>query len=232
MFDSEKWLLLLYRLPTRSSAARVSLWRQLKKAGALSFKSSVSLLPDSTDHFERFQWIAQQVRDAGGEATLIRVTEIEGLDYPDLVRRLNDARAKDYDALSASPKKLIAANKRKASESFPVELDQRLRRFEEIRKIDFFRCPRIQDAQMLLERAGGLMGGRRKAAARLAARKFVGRTWLTRPRPQIDRVGSAWLIRRFIDAEAKFIFAHDPKKHPGAIPYQMYQVEFSHHGDD
>ena len=89
MLSSEKWLLLLYGLPTKNGA-RVSLWRQLKKTGALPFKTSASLLPDTPDHYERFQWLAQQVLDAGGEATLIRVMDIEGLGHTDLVRQLND----------------------------------------------------------------------------------------------------------------------------------------------
>jgi hypothetical protein len=229
---SEKWLLLLYRLPTKHSSARVSLWRQLKKSGALPFTTSASLLPDSTDHYERFHWFAQQVRDAGGEATLIRVTDVEGVSHADLVRQFNEARAKDYDVLTADLTKLIAANKRKAGDAFPADLERLVRQFEEIRKVDFFGCPRAQDAQMLLQRASGPSGGRGKASPKLSAKKFTGRTWLTRPRPQIDRVGSAWLIRRFIDPKAKFIFANDPKQHPAAIPYDMFEVEFSHHGED
>lgn len=150
MSASEKWLLLLYRLPTKHSSARVSLWRQLKKSGALPFTTSASLLPDSTDHYERFHWFAQQVRDAGGEATLIRVTDVEGVSHADLVRQFNEARAKDYDVLTADLTKLIAAKKRKAGESFPTDLEKLVRQFEEIRKVDFFGCPRAQDAQMLL----------------------------------------------------------------------------------
>ena len=73
-----KWLLLLYGLPTKRGAVRVSLWRQLKKSGALPLKTSAYLLPDTPEHAERFQWLAQQVRDGGGEGTLIRATEIEG----------------------------------------------------------------------------------------------------------------------------------------------------------
>ena len=232
MSGSENWLLLLYRLPTQHSSVRVSLWRQLKKSGALPFTTSASLLPDSTDHYERFHWFAQQVRDAGGEATLIRVTDVEGVSHADLVRQFNEARAKDYDVLTADLTKLIAANKRKADESFPTDLEKLVRQFEEIRKVDFFGCPRAQDAQMLLQRASGPSGGRGKTSPKLSAKKFTGRTWLTRPRPQIDRVGSAWLIRRFIDPKARFIFANDPKQHPAAIPYDMFEVEFSHHGED
>lgn len=232
MLSSEKWLLFLYGLPTKNSGARVSLWRQLKKTGALPFKTSASLLPDSPDHYERFQWLAQQVRDAGGEATLIRMTDIEGLGHADIVRQFNEARARDYDALRPALTKLLAETKRKAGGSFAVDLERLTAQFEEIRRVDFFDCPRVQDAQMLLQRAASLRTARGKASAKLSAKKFQGRVWLTRPRPQIDRVGSAWLIRRFIDPRARFIFATDPARHADAIPYDMFEVEFSHHGED
>ena len=127
---------------------------------------------------------------------------------------------------------LIARNRKRLDESFTADLEKLTRQFEEIRKIDFFDCSRAQDAQMLLKRAAGLRGGKSKNRPTLAAKKFAGKTWLTRPRPEIDRVGSAWLIRKFIDPKAKFIFSTDPAIHRDAIPYDMFEVEFSHHGDD
>jgi len=232
MSGYEKWLLLLYRLSSKNSGARVSLWRQLKKMGALPFKTSASLLPDSSEHYERFQWLAQQVRDAGGETTLIRVTDIEGLGHADIVRLFNEARATDYDALAVSLTTLIAASKRKTAESFPTDLEKLTRQFEETRKVDFFGSPRAQDVQMLIQQAGTLGDAIAKRKPRLSAKRFSGRTWLTRPRPQIDRVGSAWLIRRFIDPKAAFVFAANPQDHSNAIPYDMFGVELSHHGED
>jgi len=227
-----KWLLLLYGLPTKKSAARVNLWRQLKKAGALSLKTSAYLLPDQPEHHERFQWLAQQVRDGGGEATIIRVTDIEGLSGQDIVRQFNQMRAADYDALQPALNGLFSKNKKRRDESFAEDFERLTRQFDEIRKIDFFDSPRSQDIQMLLKRAANLRTAKPKASVPLALRKFLGKTWLTRPRPQIDRVGSAWLIRKFIDPKASFVFASDPGKYPDAIPYDMFEVEFSHHGDD
>ena len=232
MTMSNRWLLLLYGLPTAKGAARVNLWRRLKKCGALPLKTSAYLLPDKPEHYERLQWLAQQVRDGGGEATIIHVSEIEGLKDEDIIRQFNEARATDYGSLLPGLTELIARNRKRLSESFTAELEKWTRQFEEIRKIDFFDCPRAQDTQMLLKRAASLRSPRANALLLLAAKKFVGRTWLTRPRPEIDRVGSAWLIRTFIDPKAQFIFSTDTAKHPGAIPYDMFDVEFSHHGDD
>ena len=228
----EKWLLLLYGLPTKKSGPRVTLWRQLRKCGALPFKTSASLLPDTPEHFERFQWFAQQVRDAGGEASLLRVSEIEGLKPAAIVRLFNEARAADYDVLRAELTKLIADKKRRGKDGFAAELEKLTRQFEEIRRIDYFGCPRAQDVRMLLQRATGLRSAANATGAKLSPKRYQGRTWLTRPRPQIDRAGSAWLIKRFIDPQARFVFANNPADHPDALPYDMFEVEFSHHGDD
>jgi hypothetical protein len=232
MTVSSQWLLLLYGLPTKKGAARVHLWRQLKKCGALPLKTSAYLMPDKAEHHERLQWLAQQVRGGGGEATIIHVTEIEGLGRDDIVRQFNEARATDYATLLDVLNELIAQNKKRLGESFVTDLEKLTRQFEEIRKIDFFDCPRAQDAQMLLKRAAGLRSGKTKNPPLLVPKKFTGKTWLTRPRPEIDRVGSAWLIRKFIDPKARFIFDTDPAKHHEAIAYDMFEVEFSHHGDD
>src|SRR3954452_8828434 len=93
---STGWLLMLYSLPMKKASGRVNLWRKLKKIGALSLKTSGYVLPDEHAHLERFQWLVQQVRDQGGEATLARVTSIEGKSTEDLAQLFNDARREDY----------------------------------------------------------------------------------------------------------------------------------------
>ncbi|MBU6399591.1 MAG: chromate resistance protein [Verrucomicrobia bacterium] len=229
---SASWLLLLYGLPTGQTAGRVSLWRKLKKFGALQLKTSAYVLPNTPVHAERFQWLAKQVRDDGGEATLIRVTEIEGLTDADLARLFNDARARDYAEHMKAVGGFIRRQQRRRTDSYTADLEKLAHRFNEIRAIDYFHCPNAHDAEMLLQRAEGLVKPRGRQAPKLARREFAGRTWLTRPRPEIDRVGSAWLIRRCIDTRARFVFAASPAEHPAAIPYDMFDVEFTHQGDD
>lgn len=230
--NGRNWLLLLYVLPTRKGSSRVSLWRQLKKSGAIALKTSTYILPDEPQHRERFQWLAQQVREGGGDATLIYATDIEGTSDDEIVRMFNAARAEDYAAFVAEIETVIAANRRKASATFGAELERFATRFEEIRRLDYFNAPPAEEARMQLERARTLHAKKARTPAKLSSKRFIGRTWLTRPRPEIDRVGSAWLIRHFIDPKARFIFASDPKNHPDALPYDMADVEFSHHGDD
>ena len=225
------WLLLLYSLPAKKASGRVNLWRKLRKTGACPLKTSAYVLPDEPAHIERFQWLVQQVRDEGGEATLARVTNIEGLSDDDLTRLFNAARAQDYAALIPPLNELIAANRRKPGRGFADALEKLQRQFQEVRAIDYFACPAAQDVELLFQRAGRLTERRTKAPPTLAAKRYQRRVWLTRPRPQIDRVGAAWLIRKFIDPHAKFVFAPRPDAHPDAIPYDMMNVEFTHHGD-
>src|SRR5690606_22340026 len=129
------------------------------------------------------------------------------------------ARAEEYATLSAELVTFIATNQQKPSGNFASELERFAARFEEIRQMDFFDCPKAQDARMRLECARALHTKRGKPPIKLSAKKFVGRTWLTRPRPEVDRVGSAWLIRRFIDPKARFVFANNPAERPDALPF-------------
>jgi len=87
---------------------------------------------------------------------------------------------------------------------------------------------------MILQRLEKLLSPKGRVAKQptLEAKDFQGRTWLTRPRPGIDRAGSAWLIRKFIDSKARFVFGSEPSEQPRALPFDMADVEFSHHGDD
>lgn len=232
MSAPQSWLMLMYSLPTRQSAERVSLWRKLKKFGALPFKTSAYVLPNEALHRERFQWLAKQVLDGGGDATLVLVTEIEGLSSDQMVGLFNDAREFEYNELTQELNKLAQRNKDKKRESFEAEVEKLNRHFHEIREIDFFHCPAAHDAEMLLKRTEGMFRPKTRTVTKLKAEDFTGKAWLTRPRPEVDRAGSAWLIRKYIDSKARFVFGERPTVFPGAIPYDMFDVEFTHQGED
>ncbi len=223
------WLLLLYSLPTRQKTERVAIWRKLKKIGAVQIKTSTYLLPDNPPQYEHFQWLSQQIRDFGGDATLVRVQEIEGLSNEKLIALFNRARDEEYGPIKKALHGFLARRKKADPETYATELERLTRQFRAIREIDFFQSPRGQDVQMLLRRAEG---SPKRALPRLDPKNYRGKTWLTRPRPEIDRVGSAWLIRRFIDPRAKFVFAAAVPPNRQIIPFDMVDVEFSHHGDN
>src|SRR5437870_11479742 len=94
------WLLLLFSLPTNRNTERVAVWRRLKKMGAVQIKTSTYLLPDDAAQYEQFQWLAKQIRDYGGDATLVRAQEIEGLPNAKLIQLFDAARGIDYRELT------------------------------------------------------------------------------------------------------------------------------------
>jgi hypothetical protein len=222
------WLLLLFRLPATHRAERVAVWRKLKKCGAIQIQTSTYVLPDDPARYESFQWLAQQIRDFGGDATLARTQEIEGMSNERLIALFNRARDEEYGAIKKLLQGFLARGKKIEPEVKAAELERLTRQFRAIREIDFFQSSRGQDIQMLLRRTEGT---RKTVLPRLEAKNYRGKTWLTRPRPEIDRVGSAWLIRRFIDRRAKLVFAATVPSNREIIPFDMLDVEFSHHGD-
>lgn len=197
--------------------------------GAVQIKTSTYLLPDASTQYEQFQWLAQQIRDYGGDSTLVRAQEIEGLNKEKVIAMFNDARAKDYGFLRKSLQTFIARRKKLDADEAVGQLERITRQFREVREVDFFDSARGHDIAMLLRRAAGPK--RTKQLDLLDSKQYHGKTWLTRPRPEIDRVGSAWLISKFIDPKAKFIFAPSVDAVPNAIPFDMLDAEFSHHGN-
>ena len=233
--DQGSWLFLLFNLPAKQSSDRVKIWRQLKKFGAIQLKTSTYVLPDAPVHYERFQRLAKAIVDNGGEAALVRVKDIEGIPNAAVVAMFNEARARDYDEI-AGPLTLLlkGTSGRKASaETFTGRLQKLRQRFQEIYDIDFFESSRGEDVARLLRKAELLKSnnGESERQERLRAEDYQGKTWVASPRPQIDRVGSAWLIRNFIDPKAKFVFAAASVEQPGVLPYDVMDSKFGHQND-
>ena len=227
--DQIPWLLLLYSLPAHRNTQRVAVWRRFKKIGALQLTTSTYLLPDQPGHYEHFQWLTKLIRDSGGEATLVRVREIEGMPNEKLVGLFNEARDREYAGVSKALRGL--KTERKSRPETGEELGRLTRQFRDLRAIDFFNSQRGQEIEIQLQKLE-----RKRAAkgetARIHPPDYRGRTWLTRPRPEIDRVGSAWLVRKFIDPKARFTFAGKIPPRSNAVSFDMLDAEFSHVGDD
>src|SRR5262245_21772554 len=199
-------LLLLVGVPPHPSSLRVRVWRRLRSLGAVPLKRSAYLLPDTPERYEDFQWLAQEVERQGGEATLVRVQQIENV-TPDDVRRLfHEPRDKDYRQLAARYRRVLQSLDRKSSATsarVQEQLAQLAKDHQRVRDIDFFDAPGGAEVRRLEEAIA--MRTRRPETARRVERpqldlsKLRGRRWVTRPRPHIDRIASAWLIKRFID---------------------------------
>ena len=231
MADAQQaaWLLLMFSLPAKQASGRVEVWRKLKKYGALPLRTSGNLLPNKPENQERFEWLAAAIRKYKGQASVVQVQAIDDLPSERLVQLFIQARSKDYEALSREAKKLITRSKRE-----PAELARLRRRFQEIASIDFFNSPLRGRVEALLERADSIRQSKIfSEVSRKIKKQYFDRVWMTRPRPGIDRVSSAWLIQRFIDSNARFVFGNDPQENADAIPFDMFQATgFGHRGDD
>lgn len=223
------WLLLMFTLPSDQASGRVEVWRKLKKYGALALRTSGYLLPNRPENQEKFEWLAEAIRNYKGQASVLQVQTIDDLPSEKLIQLFVQSRTKDYQSLVRDLNKVAGRNKRE-----PGELARLRRRFQEIMTVDFFNSPLRSRVEALLEKADLVRGNRVTPQFTGKPRKqYLRRVWMTRPRPGIDRVSSAWLIQRYIDAKAQFVFGNDPREHPDAIPFDMFQpAGFGHRGND
>jgi hypothetical protein len=228
MREDSKWILLVFTLPTSKASERVQMWRKLQRFGSIPFRNAGSLLPNTPENQERFEWLASAIRSSKGEASILQIQAIDDVSSGALQDQFRKARAPDYMELIKDLQKLKPSAKGPSAQVLRLR-----RRFEEIVAIDFFTSPlrrKAEEALVQAEQAGTKPSVSKKGGASKA--KYQKRTWITRPRPGIDRVSSAWLISRFIDAKPRFIFDNNPTSHPHAIPFDMFHgAGFGHEGD-
>jgi hypothetical protein len=222
------WLLLVFSLPAKSASQRVEVWRKLQRYGMLSLRSSGYVLPNSAMNQERMEWLAAAIRSYKGQASVVQAQGFDDLSPQQLKGLFIEARSRDYQKLLHDVKKFLALppSRRPAG-----HLKRFRRRFQEFQEIDFFESPLRAKVETILSRADESettrLGRKPKSG------EYSGRLWMTRPRPGIDRVSSAWLIRRFIDPKARFVFGNEPSDHSDAIPFDMFCTEgFGHCGED
>ena len=233
------WVVFSYSLPSAGrSSPRVAVWRRLRALGAVSPKGGVHVLPAREDSVEAFQWLAQEVEHAKGEALLMRVDRFEGVTDAQLIALFQEARKQDYSAVddrAADLEKIVAGSRKRdpRDDTRARELLARLRREHgEIARIDFFNSPAgAQLASRLARIEDALAPGRpdNPRVDHAAPASYRNKRWVTRPSPHVDRLACAWLIRRFIDPKAVIRYSTAPA--PDEVPFDMSQGPFSHHGN-
>jgi hypothetical protein len=224
------WLLLVFSLPARSASQRVQIWRRLQRYGMLALRSSGYVLPNTAGNQERMEWLATAIRTYKGQASVVQAQGFDDLPSEHLKQLFVEARSRDYQKLLHEAKKVLALS---PSRRPGGRLNRIRRRFLELQDIDFFGSPLRAKVENLLaqaDKADTQTAGRK---ARGKSGEYLNRLWITRPRPGIDRVSSAWLIRRFIDPKAHFIFGVEPSADAKAIPFDMFCPQgFGHRGED
>jgi hypothetical protein len=228
---SVAWLLLTFTLPAKRASKRVEVWRKLQRYGTVPLGNSGYLLPSSSSNEERFQWLATAIRKHGGDASVVHVQSIDNLSTPQLIGRFAETRAREYQELIREIEKFSAVPQYEQSAS---RLSRLRSRFQEIVEVDFFGSPLQKRVTELLANADARRTSRpAPLGEKVDPQKYKRRVWVTRPRPGVDRSGSAWLIHRFIDPKAQFSFAPEDKVPSGAVPFDMFHGEgFGHRGED
>ena len=244
--SGQPWLLLIHQIPPKPDYFRVKVGRRLARVGAVAIKNSVYVLPATEQAMEDFQWILREIAEGGGEASICRSTFVDGLTDAEVQRLFHEARSRDYEEIAADARallKTLPSGRRVTSERRP-EVEDALaklrRRFTAVARIDFFETEgRRRTGELVAEIEERLRPPAAEAPVASASPdrdRPRGRTWVTRQGIFVDRIASAWLIRRFIDPEARFKFVapqeqrgYKPKA--GELRFDMFEAEYTHEGD-
>lgn len=238
-----RWLLFVHQLPTTPSNLRVRTWRRLQQLGALPVKQAVYVLPDSPETREDLEWLKTEVIAAGGDAAVFCATNIDTWSDDALVNEFRGSRQEAYGTLAKEIERILSRLgdvRRKSRGRAPAASRQAnlfRQRLAAIEASDFFGSAgrdRVLSLLKQLDERGPKRRQRQGATSPsdLDTTSYRGRLWVTRPRPGVDRMSSAWLIRRFIDPDARIGFASDRASiPPDGVAFDMFDVEFSHRGD-
>ncbi len=246
-----KWILLIHQIAHDSPNLRVKIWRNLKKHGAVLFKNAVYVLPHTNEHEEIMQWLCNQIKEGGSDASLFITESLDKKQDDEIMKSFHEICDKEYISLievcDAELKKITQREDTEGiseglAHEYKRKLNEILKSADDISKIDFFHAPqkeillqKIASLQKMLLKWAKTSEKEIKVTGKVYQIKdFSGKKWATRKDIFIDRIASAWLIRRFIDPKACFVFvSKGTEKVPrGTVPFDMYGSEFTHHGED
>jgi hypothetical protein len=234
-----RWLVLIHQIPPTPSYLRVKIGRRLQALGAAAVKNSVYVLPASERALEDFQWVRREIVAGGGDASVCEARFLEGLSDDSVEALFNGARDADYEALAREARALQASagrpRKKPGAEGQVEAALLRLRkRLAEVVERDFFGAGGRNAVENVLAAIESSLRPPRTEAARSASAPsdVRGRTWVTRSGVHVDRIASAWLIRGFIDPEARFRFVHGQEPPAaGELRFDMFEADFTHEGE-
>jgi hypothetical protein len=241
---AHSWLLLIHQLPAKPAYLRVKIWRRLQGIGAVAVKNAVHVLPMSEEAQEDFEWLLREIEEGGGEAFLCEARLIDGLSDQEIRALFDRARDADYAQVSKDARLMTKSLRPKAKTSALADARAQVarlrKRLAEIVAIDFFGAIGRETAEGAIRTLEARLNEdadvRGKDTAQSAARPpeaLRNRTWVTREGVYVDRIASAWLIRRFIDPEARFKFVSGKgyRAKEGELRFDMFEAEFTHEGD-
>lgn len=229
------WLVFSYSLPSKArSSPRVAVWRRLRRLGAISVAGGAQVLPDRPECLEAFQWLAQEISNAKGEALVLRVDRFEGMTDQQLVDLFCAARTEDYREIGAQASKIEQSLKKAKPKNVRVRsgLAKLRRQYAEIARVDYFNCSEGRRVALRLAAIEQLLSpapANRSDVPSVPVTEYRGKRWVTRPHPYVDRLSCAWLIRRFIDPGASIRYSDQPE--PSEVTFDMERAQFGHQGN-
>ena len=227
---------LILSLPTRNSTMRMRVWRALKEAGCGVLRDGVYVLPKSSPGARLLSELESEIRSAGGSAMTVEL-KLKTAEQRVHVRGLFD-RSEQYGALMQKMNVMRAALPRVGVRKAQTSLRRLQRSVDKLARIDFFpgQAKRQAGAGLsALERGfeeaytSGEPRPSRKAVRPLSVKTYQKRVWATRKDPWVDRLASAWLIKRFIDRGARFVWIDQPRQRPRkAVGFDFDGAQFTH----
>lgn len=246
----QNWLILFYSIPARPVNNRMKIWRRLLKSGALHFKGSVYLLPFSDENFEFCQWLIAEINGMGGESAFVVANSIETMTDDEIKKLFNQLRDKDYKIIQNRLEEIELRIQPIKNSTDNINFKRLyaqwlnlVREFKEIVKIDFFSSElgnvlarRIESTDIEIQRLRGHKAFKEKPLEipTKNIRDYKGKTWVTRKNPFVDRMASAWLIKKFIDRDAVFDFIDEKeldKIDSNVITFDLQGGTFTHCGN-
>ncbi len=231
------WTLLLLTLPTQPNAVRLRLWRALKALGCAALRDGAYLLPASQGSL--FEPLAAEARAHGGTALLLELGPRDAAQRGELTALFDrsEAYARWHDDATALQAELPALAETEARRRLRAAAEA----LQALRRIDYYpgaaaaqaqsACDALRQALEARFARGEPQAQSDHGIARLDIARFQGKRWATRTRPWVDRLACAWLIRRFIDPQARFVWLADPARAPrGVLGFDYDGARFTHVG--
>lgn len=247
------WLLIIYTVPSKPVNNRMKIWRKLANAGAVQIKGAVYILPYNEENYEFFQWLISEVISMGGEGAFVKVQQIETMKDNEIIVLFNKQRESEYkriekglDEFERKLSSIKKGSKGPHTKTLFTKLNKYKKEYEDIRKRDFFSSKpgltienKLKDISVVIKDISGFYEKRPKTISGTLiplkkVENYKRKIWVTREKPFVDRMASAWLIKKFIDKKASFQFIDEKEIEnldKSMIVFDMRGGEFTHVGD-
>lgn len=244
------WLLFFYSVPSKPVSNRMKIWRKLLKAGAVQLKGAVYIMPFNDENYEFLQWLVSEIAGMKGEGAFVKIEKVDTMKDEEIVTLFDRQRANDYKVIQKEledierrTSSIQKGTKTQSIKTISKQFSKLLKDFEGIKKIDFFLSKegrtldrKIKSVKTEIKDLSGAETKKQspKEIITKAIDSYQGKKWVTRKKPFIDRMASAWLIRKFIDKKASFDFIDEndvQTLNKGTIAFDVRAGEFTHAGD-